>query len=244
MRSFVAIALAGAVSARPLYSNDFKFMKFITEHSKSYMTTQEYDHRFDNWKKSDAEINKLNQQNGTAVWGHNFTSDFNREEYEALLGLKGVELPTRHGRYFDVPVGHVSNQSSLNWCSPNGNLATATCNPVKDQGSCGSCWAFATTASMESAHAIFYNTLYSLSEQQLVSCSGSFGNSGCQGGWYYWAWDYATTTPVTTETVYPYTSGTHGVTGKCAYVAGSGVMYDLSQTDVAGNTSAIVAAIT
>jgi hypothetical protein len=96
---------------------------------------------------------------------------------------------------------------------------------------------------MESAHAIFWNTLYSLSEQQLVSCSGAYGNSGCQGGWYYWAWDYATVTPITTEAVYPYTSGQHGVTGRCTYVDGTGVMFDQSQTDVLGDTASITTAI-
>lgn len=96
---------------------------------------------------------------------------------------------------------------------------------------------------MESAHAIFWNTLYSLSEQQLVSCSGAYGNGGCQGGWYYWAWDYATVTPITTEAVYPYTSGQHGVTGRCTYVDGTGVMYDQSQTDVLGDTASITTAI-
>jgi len=92
---------------------------------------------------------------------------------------------------------------------------------------------------MESAHAIFYGTLYSLSEQQLVSCSSSYGNNGCGGGWYYYAWDYATVTPITTETVYPYTSGSLGITHACAYKSGSGVMYDHSQTDVSATTSAI-----
>jgi len=92
---------------------------------------------------------------------------------------------------------------------------------------------------MESAHAIFYGTLYSLSEQQLVSCSSAYGNNGCGGGWYYWAWNYAAVTPVTTETVYPYTSGTFGITKTCTYQTGTGVLYDSTQTDVAGNTSAM-----
>ena len=53
---------------------------------------------------------------------------------------------------------------------------------VKNQGACGSCWAFAAVATCESWGLINGKTL-DLSEQQLVDCSGSYGNKGCNGGW-------------------------------------------------------------
>jgi len=61
---------------------------------------------------------------------------------------------------------------------------------IKNQGSCGSCWAFAANAVHESIWAIQKKTLLDLSEQELVDCSRLEGNLGCNGGWYYWAWDY------------------------------------------------------
>ncbi|XP_066924703.1 digestive cysteine proteinase 2-like [Clytia hemisphaerica] len=60
--------------------------------------------------------------------------------------------------------------------------------PVKDQGSCGSCWAFSTTGTIESHYAIKHGPLIPLSEQQLVDCSTE--NSGCNGGVVQWAYDY------------------------------------------------------
>lgn len=85
-------------------------------------------------------------------------SDFTAEEKSARLGLKGMPLPEKATGEFKAS-GKLSLPTSVDWRSA-GNFV----NPVKDQGQCGSCWAFASTAVMESRHAIYYGTLYSLSE--------------------------------------------------------------------------------
>merc|ERR1711964_51325 len=73
---------------------------------------------------------------------------------------------------------------------------------VKNQGHCGSCWAFSSTGALESANAIATGSMVSLSEQQ-VDCH--VGN-GCSGGWPYNSFRYAESTAMCTESEYPYTA--------------------------------------
>lgn len=81
--------------------------------------------------------------------------------------------------------------------------------PIKNQGQCGSCWAFSTTGSLEGAFAIANKQLQSFSEQQLVDCAGSFGNQGCNGGEMDDAFKYVEKNGLCLEMDYPY-KGTDG----------------------------------
>jgi len=79
-------------------------------------------------------------------------------------------------------------------------------NPVKNQGSCGSCWAFSTVGTLESAYAIATGNLPNLAEQQLVDCDKATGNQGCSGGWPYEALTHYENHGACTEGSYTYTA--------------------------------------
>jgi cathepsin L len=69
---------------------------------------------------------------------------------------------------------------------------------IKNQGQCGACWAFAATATCESYALIKSKLTVDLSEQQLVDCTTSYGNKGCNGGWPASALKYVVAGGVTT----------------------------------------------
>ena len=91
MRTFVAVALTGVVSAHHVYGeNEFKFIQFLSKFSKSYSTVEEFNERAFLFKKHDAEIEQLNATQTTSVHGHNFLSDWTAAEKTRLLGLANI----------------------------------------------------------------------------------------------------------------------------------------------------------
>ena len=77
--------------------------------------------------------------------------------------------------------------------------------PVKDQGQCGSCWAFSAVGTLES-FSLMKGQSISLSEQQLVDCSKKYGNYGCNGGFNYQGLAYVKDHGIAYTKDYPYTA--------------------------------------
>jgi cathepsin L len=91
--------------------------------------------------------------------------------------------------------------AALNW------VTKGAVTPIKDQGQCGSCWAFSATGAIEGAVQISSGSLVSVAEQELVDCAGAQGNQGCNGGLMDYAFDYVISKQgIAKESDYPYTA--------------------------------------
>jgi len=175
------------------YQSSFTF--WMQQHQKSYHH-DEFLLRYRTFKSNLGFINAHNAKNATFSVALNKFGDLSAEEFSQLyLGTRFTATGPMHK---SAPQ---ALPASWNW-----NTRGAV-TPIKNQGQCGSCWSFSTTGSTEGCHFITTKKLVSLSEQNLMDCSTSQGNQGCDGGLMTQAMDYIISNGgVDTESYYPYTA--------------------------------------
>ena len=173
MKTFIALAFAGVASA--LTDMEHEFFDFIVNFGKSYNTVEEYQFRIAQFERAHQEIKAHNATDSTFTLGHNHMSDWTQAEYEAILTHSPMPEDEMNLEYHPETYG---SNSPIDWRNHNGY---AYVNAVKDQGQCGSCWAFSTNCAVESSWAMYKGGLYSMAEQLLVDCDTSC--YGCNGGW-------------------------------------------------------------
>jgi len=204
-------------------TSHFEYVQFMAKFAKDINTVEEFNMRHAIFAQVDLEISAHNSMPANYTLGHNQFSDWTREEYGNLLGLRHA-----HNEDHPVVVFDESNAADeVNWVT-NGGVS-----PVKDQGQCGSCWSFSTTGAMEGAHFVASGNLVSLSESNLVDCS--WLNHGCNGGMMDLAFRYAETYPLETEANYPYKAST-GIFA-CKYDKSKGAVQVKTYNDVTPKSS-------
>jgi len=155
----------------------------------------EDDYRFKVFSSNYGKIKSHNRLLGRSYsLGLNPFTHLTTEEFTSThLGLKMPKTVQRN--VSALPSGNI--KASVDW--------RTQMNAVKNQGMCGSCWAFSAIGALEGLHSVKKSTLMNLSEQELVDCSGSYGNMGCNGGLMDYAFQYMIDQKgVATQTDYPY----------------------------------------
>ncbi|KAI1731414.1 papain family cysteine protease domain-containing protein [Ditylenchus destructor] len=130
----------------------------------------------------------------------NSIADLPFSEYQKLNGYRRIygDPLRRNSSRFLAP-HNVEVPESMDW-RDHGYVTE-----IKNQGMCGSCWAFSATGSLEGQHKRSKGALVSLSEQNLVDCSAAYGNNGCNGGLMDFAFQYIKENHgIDTENSYPY----------------------------------------
>jgi C1A family cysteine protease len=138
-----------------------------------------------------------NKENQDWTLGVTRFADMTRDEFKSFV-QKFSHIPRAASSEYFTWDQSLTLPTSVDW------RTSGAVTPVKDQGQCGSCWAFSTTGAVEGIWQIKGHGLVSLSEQQLVDCSGSYGNYGCDGGLMDNAFKYIVDNGITTESNYPY----------------------------------------
>ncbi|CAI2373889.1 unnamed protein product [Moneuplotes crassus] len=166
-----------------------QFTSFLIQFDKSYQTEEEYNYRRSIFNKNLETINAHNAKGLSWTLGTD-------EEYKAILGYRrSHNLQSSNLR--TIKSKGVKDLQSIDHVS-NGYV-----NPIKDQGACGSCWAFAAVASVEGAYAKEHGELKRFSEAHLNTCDKFSG--GCHGGWAINGILFFTQRGPILEKDYPYT---------------------------------------
>ncbi|KAM4690474.1 cathepsin S-like [Rhinophrynus dorsalis] len=197
----LALLMSAHCAPDPKLDNHWKL--WVNKHQKSYKNPEEEITRRAIWEETlnFITVHNLEYSLGLQSYevGMNHLGDMTGEEVSTMMAgdiepndsmFNFTEAPTE---LFNTEVPY-----SIDWRTKN------CVTKVKDQGQCGSCWAFGSIGSLECQVKKKTGKLVSLSEQNLVDCSASYGNNGCNGGYTYRAFKYIRDHGIEKTSTYPY----------------------------------------
>lgn len=193
LAAIATAAFASNVHDRAYYEE--KFFNWLSEFKVQATSGDHFAKMIQNFANNEDAIAAHNAKNLSWTMGHNQFSHMTAEEWSAYVRL-GLKKPENEPG-LPQELSTEANPATVDW--RNSGAVTA----VKDQKSCGSCWAFSTTGAIEGAHKIAKGSLVSYSEQQLVDCDKT--NGACNGGWMDDAFTWIKKNGgICTESAYPY----------------------------------------
>jgi len=216
----LALLLVAAIAAHATrdYENvvGYTFGEYVTEFDKNYDSAIDRAAHKSTFDRNLAEIIRHNADS-SQTWkaGVNQFTDMTPEQMKVFFGYNAQMASVRRETMPKAPVHHFTGElpDSVDWRSK--GIVT----PVKNQGGCGSCWAFAAIEGIETAVAQGTGKLLTLSPQNLVSCAMNphhcGGTGGCGGATAEIGFGYTIEKGVSSESVYPY----RAVTGTCQELA-------------------------
>nr|AFK44139.1 unknown [Medicago truncatula] len=201
---FLLLALADItnVMSRKLYESPSlqeRHEQWMSEYGKLYKDAIEKEKRFMIFKDNVEFIESFNAaDNKPYKLSVNHLADLTLDEFKASRnGYKKIdrEFATTSFKYENV----TAIPEAVDW------RVKGAVTPIKDQGQCGSCWAFSTVAAIEGINQITTGKLISLSEQELVDCDTKGEDQGCEGGLMEDGFEFIIKNGgITSETNYPY----------------------------------------
>ena len=196
----------------------YTFEKYVVDFDKAYDSVEETSWRATLFEQK-LEAVRAHNAEPSFTWrrGINHLSDRTAEELKVLSGVDRALLFSERAVDVKPPpseVGASKRAPSIDW------REAGAITPVKNQGHCGSCWAFASTETLESRWFLKTKELQELSEQFILDCTPNpdacGGTGGCGGGTAKLAYERLKQLGgMPSEWTYPYLSGTEGAAGKC-----------------------------
>ena len=193
-KGLIAVSMVAIIAAVALFamedSSSSAFQQWKNQYGANWNAEEEFYRRSIFERNLQLLENHNADASQTYKMGINEFSVLTDQEFAATY-LSGVIIPA------DVKPVEEEELSTpivgdVDWVSKGG------VSRVKNQGSCGSCWAFSATGVIESVRKIQGSNL-DLSEQQLVDCSRPQGNQGCNGGWPSSALNYVRANGIASE---------------------------------------------